>query len=119
MFNHGMVGRVRNDAKTGKPRILTEGTGTAKPFKEMIDNLAKKYDVTLSSKAGGFGPSDHASFCSKKVPVLFFWTGNHADYHRPTDTADRINVPGMRQVVDMSTEAITNLTKMEKPAYIE
>jgi hypothetical protein len=118
MFNLDMVGRLRNDPKTGKGRILTEGHGTAKPFKELIDDLAKKHDFTLASKASGFGPSDHASFCGKKIPVLFFWTGNHADYHKPTDTADRINVPGMRRVVDMSEEAVAALTKMEKPAYV-
>ena len=53
MFNLDMVGRLRNDPKTGKPRILTEGHGAAKPFKEVIDNLAKKYDFTLSSQASG------------------------------------------------------------------
>jgi hypothetical protein len=114
-----MVGRLREDAKTKKGRILTEGHGTAKPFKDLIDAQAKKHDFTLSSKASGFGPSDHASFCSKKVPVLFFWTGNHGDYHRPSDTADRINVAGMRRIVDMSEEVVATLTKMEKPAFVE
>jgi hypothetical protein len=119
MYNLDMVGRMRADAKTGLGRVLTEGHGTAKPFKEMIDGLAKKYEFTLSSQASGFGPSDHASFCSKKVPVLFVWTGTHADYHRPTDTADRINVAGMRRIVDMSEEAITEFARMEKPAFVE
>jgi hypothetical protein len=119
MYNLDMVGRLREDQKTGKGRLLTEGHGTAAPFKEMIDNLAKKYEFTLASQASGFGPSDHASFCGKKVPVLFVWNGTHADYHRPTDTADKINVPGMRRIVDMSEEAITTLTRMEKPTFIE
>jgi hypothetical protein len=118
MYNLDMVGRLRNDPKSGQGKLLTEGHGTAKPFKELIDGLAAKYHFTLSSQAGGFGPSDHASFCEKKIPVLFVWTGLHDDYHRPTDTADRINVAGMRRVVDMSQEAITSLTKMEKPAYV-
>jgi hypothetical protein len=119
MFNLDMVGRLRPDPKTGKSRILTEGHGTAKPFKEMIDNLAKKHDFTLVSKASGEGPSDHASFVGKDVPVLFFWTGNHEDYHRPTDTADHINLPGMRRVVDLSMEAVSALARMEKPAYVK
>jgi hypothetical protein len=119
MFNLDMVGRLRDDPKTGKARLLTEGHGTAKPFKELIDKLAGKYAFTLSAKPAGFGPSDHASFCGKKVPVLFFWTGNHADYHRPTDTADKINVSGMRRVVDLSQGAIAFLSRMDKPAFIE
>jgi hypothetical protein len=125
MFNLDMVGRLRNDPKTNKPRLLTEGHGTAvgasgvKPFKELIDALAKKHDFTLVAKESGFGPSDHATFCGKKVPVLFFWTGGHPDYHRPTDTADKINVAGMRQVVDMSEEAVAALAKMDRPVYVE
>jgi hypothetical protein len=119
MYNLDMVGRLRTDAKTGKGRLLTEGHGTAKPFKPLIDNLAKQYDFTLTSKASGFGPSDHASFCGKKVPVLFVWTGVHADYHRPTDTADKIDVAGMRRIVDMSQETIAELARMDKPAFIE
>jgi hypothetical protein len=119
MYNLDMVGRLSADAKTGLGKVLTEGHGTAKPFKELIDGLAKKYHFVLSSKASGFGPSDHASFCGKQIPVLFVWTGIHADYHRPTDTADRINVAGMRRIVDMSEEAIAALTQMKKPAFVE
>ncbi len=119
MYNLDMVGRLRSDPKTGRGRLLTEGHGTAKPFKELIDRLANRYDFTLQSKAAGFGPSDHASFCGKKVPVLFVWTGTHADYHRPSDTADKINVPGMRRIVDLSQEAITTLTGIDRPAFIE
>ncbi|MFO0929368.1 MAG: M28 family peptidase [Gemmataceae bacterium] len=119
MYNLDMVGRLRKDDKTGQLRLLTEGHGTAAPFKELIDNQAKKRGFTLSSKASGFGPSDHASFAGKKVPVLFVWTGVHPDYHRPTDTADKINLDGMRRIVEMSEEIVTSLTQMPKPAFIE
>ncbi len=120
MYNLDMVGRVSQDPKTGMGKLLSEGHGTAKPFKEMIDTLAKKYQFSfVSQQASGIGPSDHASFCAKGVPVLFIWNGDHPDYHKPTDTADRINVPGMRRVVDLSEEAITTLTKMEKPAFVQ
>ena len=119
MYNLDMVGRLRLDSKTGRARLLTEGHGTAKPFKELIDSLAKKYDFTLVSQASGFGPSDHASFCGKKVPVLFLWTDYHSDYHRPGDTPDKINVAGMRRIVDLSEDAIKKLTRMEKPAFVE
>jgi hypothetical protein len=119
MYNLDMVGRLRPDTKTGKGKLLTEGHGTARPFKEMIDNLAKKYDLTLASKESGIGPSDHASFCEKRVPVLFVWTGDHADYHRPSDTADKINLDGMSRIVDMSEEAIATLTRIDKPAFVE
>ncbi|HEX8456984.1 MAG TPA: M20/M25/M40 family metallo-hydrolase [Pyrinomonadaceae bacterium] len=54
---------------------------------------------TLSLTEDGFGPSDHSSFYAKQIPVLFFWTGTHEDYHKPTDTADRINYEGQLGVV--------------------
>ena len=92
MFNLDMVGRLSPDAKTKKNKLHSEGGGTAKAFKGLLDELVKKYDFHHIGKASGFGPSDHASFCGKKVPVLFFWTGYHDDYHMPSDTADKINV---------------------------
>ncbi|HEV2802495.1 MAG TPA: M20/M25/M40 family metallo-hydrolase [Pyrinomonadaceae bacterium] len=55
----------------------------------------------LNLTEDGFGPSDHASFYARQIPVLFFWTGTHEDYHKPTDTADRINYEGQLGVVSM------------------
>jgi S1-C subfamily serine protease len=55
-----------------------------------------------------------------KIPVLFYWTGNHADYHRPSDTADKINIPGLGKIVDLAQETIEHLaTVSERPAYVE
>ena len=119
MFNLDMVGRPVKDPKTKLDKMLTEGHGTAKPFEAMIGEAAKQFGFVLSSKASGFGPSDHASFCGKDIPVLFLWTGNHADYHRPTDTPDKIDVPGMRRIVEMSQTLVMTLTKMDRPAFIK
>jgi hypothetical protein len=119
MFNLDMVGRLRSDKDTGKPKLLTEGSGTAKPFRPLLDDLAKKYDFKMVNKPSGFGPSDHASFCGKDVPVLFVWTDYHADYHRPSDTADKINIEGMRRIADLAQDAITSLTQMDKPEFIK
>ena len=54
---------------------------------------------TLTMTEDGFGPSDHASFYAKQTPVLFFWTGTHEDYHKPSDTADRIDYESERKIV--------------------
>jgi len=67
---------------------------------------------------GGMGPSDHMSFAIKKVPVLFFFTGLHVDYHRPTDTADKINYNGMAEVLDLTKRTVIALTHMPKEAYV-
>jgi hypothetical protein len=119
MFNLDMVGRLRKDKASGKDKLLSEGCGTAASFRELLDKLGEKYDFKMVNKPSGFGPSDHASFCGKEVPVLFLWTDYHDDYHRPSDTADKINVEGMRRIADLSQEAITTLAQMDKPEYIK
>ncbi|HTU88503.1 MAG TPA: M28 family peptidase [Gemmataceae bacterium] len=119
MFNLDMVGRLRTDKASGKAKLLSEGCGTAKPFRALLDKLGDKYDFKMVNKPSGFGPSDHASFCGKEVPVLFLWTDYHDDYHRPSDTSDKINVAGMRRIADLSQEAITTLARMDKPEYVK
>jgi hypothetical protein len=119
MFNIDMVGRLRPDKATGKAKLLSEGCGTAKPFRKLLDDLGDKYDFKMVNKPSGFGPSDHASFCTKEVPVLFVWTDYHEDYHKPSDTADKINVEGMRRIADLSQEAILTLARMDKPGYVK
>src|SRR5262249_4156259 len=97
-----------------------EGSGTAKEFDALLDGLARKHDFVFSKKAGGNGPSDHDSFYNKKVPVIFYWTGYHDDYHRPGDTSDKINVRGMRRIADLSEDTINHLaTVPERPQYVK
>lgn len=120
MVNLDMIGRLRPDPASKKDKLLIEGSGSAKNFNELLDTLNKKFDFQLSKKAGGSGPSDHASFYSRKIPVIFFWTDYHPDYHKPTDTADKINVAGMRKVVDLAEDLITYLTtNPQRPEYVE
>jgi hypothetical protein len=119
MFNIDMVGRLRKDKESGKAKLLSEGCGTAKPFRELLNKLGEKYDFKMVNKPSGYGPSDHASFCAKEVPVLFLWTDYHEDYHRPSDTVDKINVEGMRRIADLSQEAILTLAQMDKPTFIK
>jgi hypothetical protein len=118
MFNLDMVGRLRADPKTKKDKLLIEGSGTAKTFDGLLDKLNPGFQ--LSKKPGGNGPSDHDSFYNKKIPVIFFWTGYHDDYHLPTDTADKINLAGMSRVVDYAEKVVTQLaTDPERPQYVE
>jgi hypothetical protein len=120
MVNLDMVGRLRPDAKTGKDQLLLEGTGTSATFDDLVESLNRKYGFALSKKKGGTGPSDHDSFCRQKVPVLFFWTNYHKDYHRPSDTADKINVPGMARVADIAGDAVAALAQvLPRPEYVQ
>ena len=64
------------------------------------------------------GPSDHMTFALKKIPVLFFFTGLHADYHRPTDTADKVNYWGMQQAVTLGDRVAEELAKLPREQYV-
>jgi hypothetical protein len=119
MVNLDMVGRLRPAKGSKLDHLEVYGTGTAKEFSELIETLNKKQHFQLSKIAGGMGPSDHASFYSKKIPVIFFCTGSHVDYHKPTDTADKINLPGMLRVTDLVQETVSHLATVEKrPEYV-
>ncbi|HEY0347722.1 MAG TPA: M20/M25/M40 family metallo-hydrolase [Pyrinomonadaceae bacterium] len=79
-------------------------------------SLAAPFALTLNED--GFGPSDHSSFYSKQVPVLFFWTGTHDDYHKPSDTADKINYEGEARIVSFVARIVSDVDKSDKrPTY--
>ena len=90
MINLDMVGRLKDSSN-----VQISGVGTAGDFREMIssENDTSLLRLTLSEE--GYGPSDHSSFYGKNIPVLFFSTGAHMDYHTPSDTYDKINYKGM------------------------
>jgi len=77
---------------------------------------AKSFDLTLQED--GFGPSDHSSFYSKQIPVLFFWTGNHEDYHKPSDTADKINYDDEARVLSLVARIVHDVdSNAKRPSY--
>lgn len=120
MVNLDMVGRLRPDKESKKDRLLVQGSGTAETFEALLDKINKTYEFTTVRQKSGNGPSDHSSFSNKKVPVLFFWTDVHEDYHRPTDTPDRINYAGMEKIIRFSSEVIDELaTVSPRPKHVE
>jgi aminopeptidase YwaD len=77
---------------------------------------SKQFVLTLNED--GFGPSDHSSFYIKQIPVLFFWTGTHDDYHKPSDTADKINYEDEARILSLAARVITDVDKADKrPTY--
>ena len=119
MINLDMVGRMTQDKETQKNKLEVGGTGTAKQFDAMVDKFGAKYDFKLRKSATGMGPSDHQSFFVKKLPVLFLFTGLHGDYHRPTDTFDKINYEGMASIVDMVEDIGKEVLVMDpRPEFV-
>jgi hypothetical protein len=94
MINMDMVGRMNDSTKT----ITVGGFGTSPSWKTMMDAVKKK-DFSIKVDSSGTGPSDHTSFYRKDIPVLFFFTGLHSDYHKPSDDADKINYVGMLKII--------------------
>jgi hypothetical protein len=95
MLNMDMVGRLRNDSLT----IGGVGTSPAwKPLIEKINASANGNRFKLGFNQDGYGPSDHQSFYVRDVPVLFFFTGTHDDYHKPSDTSDKVNSEGASRI---------------------
>ena len=114
MYNLDMVGRLKDN------KLAVYGTSTAKHFDAMVEELSKQMGFVLTKYEGGFGPSDHSSFYSRKIPVLHFFTGTHTDYHRPSDDAEKLNIEGMRLVTDMLVEIIQRTDATDaRPEYVE
>ena len=113
MLNMDMVGRLRE----GKLEI--SGNKTAKEFEPMLEELNKtfKFDLKLGPAAVR-GDSDHASFSNVGIPILFFFTGMHPQYHRPTDTVDLINFEGMNQIVDLAEAVVERWSTMPRPTFV-
>jgi len=93
MINMDMVGRLNetNNLEIG-------GVGTATGLKELVYANSDTSVIKLTLSPEGYGPSDHSSFYGKNIPVLFYFTGAHMDYHTPTDTWEKINFKGMVEI---------------------
>jgi Zn-dependent M28 family amino/carboxypeptidase len=113
MVNMDMIGRL-ND----KNELIVYGVATSTGFKDLL-MATNSYNFKLSFKDDGYGPSDQSSFYGKKIPVLFFFTGTHPDYHRSTDDADKINYPGEEEVVKYVYDITSEIdTEKQKPEYV-
>jgi aminopeptidase YwaD len=83
-----------------------------------VVTLAFEKPVDLALNEDGFGPSDHSSFYAKQIPVLFFWTGTHEDYHKPSDTADKINYADEARILNLVTRIVYDIdTNDKRPVY--
>ncbi|MFM1793961.1 MAG: hypothetical protein RL642_346 [Bacteroidota bacterium] len=112
MINMDMVGRMNDSTKT----ITVGGYGTSPSWKPMFDGIKKK-SFTIRIDSSGTGPSDHTSFYRKDIPVLFFFTGLHSDYHKPSDDADKINYSGMFQIIRFIQQLLESDKESQKLVF--
>jgi aminopeptidase YwaD len=111
MLNMDMVGRL-NDSTHG---LTIGGYGTSPAWAQLVRTTDKYFTIKIDSS--GTGPSDHTSFYRKDIPVLFFFTGLHSDYHKPGDDAEKINYVGELQVIKYIYSIVEALNKTGKIAF--
>ena len=110
MINMDMIGRLNDSTKA----LAVGGFGTSPQWASVINVNEKKLPFAIKIDSSGSGPSDHTSFYRKDIPVLFFFTGQHRDYHRPSDDADRINYEGELAIINYINSVINNLAKQNQ-----
>ncbi|WP_020468271.1 M28 family peptidase [Zavarzinella formosa] len=119
MLNMDMIGRVRPDEKSKQDNIFVGGVGSAKNFEQILDESNKDLNFKFDKGKSGTGPSDHTSFYLEKVPVYFFFSKDHPEYHTPKDKPETINIAGIKKIADL-VEIMTNRisTTPDRPEYV-
>jgi hypothetical protein len=113
MLNMDMIGRIKDQ------KVYIGGVGTGSTLKVDVEQAAANSGFKIEYSQGGYSSSDHTSFVSKKIPVLFFFSGLHSDYHKPSDTWDKIDPDSaarLLQVVGMTAEELADASG--RPTFV-
>jgi aminopeptidase YwaD len=112
MLNFDMVGRLRDGTLT------VGGVESGSTLRAVVSDAARATGVKPTLRDSPYGPSDHSQFYGGGTPVLFFHTGGHADYHRPSDTADKIDAAGMARIARLGAQITERLAGGARPVYV-
>jgi hypothetical protein len=108
MINMDMIGRIKDN------KVYIGGVGTGSTFKPILDQTLKDSGFKVEYSPGGYESSDHTSFVTKKIPVLFFFSGLHSDYHKPSDTWEKINARSAAKLLDIVARATIQLANADE-----
>jgi hypothetical protein len=113
MLNMDMIGRIRDG------KVYVNGAGTGSTFAALLHEVPSPPSLKLDfSESIGYGGSDHMSFTPKRVPVMFFFSGLHADYHKPSDTWDKIDAPDAATLLGYVGALVTHIANdPERPQF--
>ncbi|MGA1544707.1 MAG: M28 family peptidase [Saprospiraceae bacterium] len=111
MVNMDMVGRLNEENV-----LVINGVGTSPSWTATLDDIQID-PISITTTESGFGPSDHSSFYLKDIPVLHFFTGQHSEYHKPSDDAELINYEGIDLVSQYIYQLVTALDGKEKLVF--
>lgn len=109
MANMDMIGRLREN------KLDVHGVGTSPAWRPLVDEASRLTGLQAKLHEGGYGPSDHSPFYAAGKPVLFVFTGSHPDYHRPSDTPERVSARGIERVVDFMEDVLEGVALQASP----
>jgi hypothetical protein len=114
MLNMDMIGRIKAN------KVYIGGVGTGSTLQKVLDQAHGDSPLKFEISQGGYSSSDHTSFVSKRIPVLFFFSGLHSDYHKPSDTWDKIDPNAAASLLNIVARATVELASgQEKPKFVE
>jgi len=113
MLNMDMIGRLADSSLT------VFGVGSSPVWEKLLNEKNAGFDFKLSLQKEGFSPSDNSSYYGKEIPVLFFFTGTHSDYHRPSDDVELINTEGEAMILNYVSSVVEAIDEInDKPEYV-
>jgi len=113
MINFDMVGRLNQESV-----LAINGIGTSNRWQDLI-NDSNKFNLNIKTTESGIGPSDHTSFYLQNIPAIHFFTGQHEDYHKPSDDVEKINFDGMYTIYEYAKTIITKSIAIEDFSFQE
>ncbi len=108
MVNLDMIGRMKADSS-----IQIGGTGTSLETKDILNDINADFHFKIAMSDAGYGPSDHASFYAKDIPVFFISSGAHPDYHTPDDDLELLNIDGIKMIANFASEILFSISEKE------
>jgi hypothetical protein len=107
MLNMDMIGRLRDSTRS----LIIGGVGTSPVWIPLVKKLNSEFELKFDT--AGMGPSDHASFYLKDIPVLHFFSGTHSDYHKPSDDIEKINFPGEVNILNYIVKVVDSCARIQ------
>ena len=107
MLNMDMIGRIRDS------KVYVGGVGTGSSFPGLLEQASASSGFKMECSQGGYAASDHTSFVAKQIPVLFFFSGLHSDYHKPSDTSDKIDPDSAARLLDVISKLAVQLASAD------
>ena len=113
MLNMDMIGRIKDN------KVYIGGVGTGSTFQKILEQAHDDSQLKFEYSQGGYASSDHTSFVTKKIPVLFFFSGLHSDYHKPSDTWEKINGEAAARLLNVvASAAVAIADAPERPQFV-